>query len=103
MFQLAPVSVPLLGADFLEHFNLLVNIKGKKVVQCIHAQCLESLILHASPMPQPAVRCASFHAALQIQKLLSKFLDMLSSDGFTASKPWSPTSSSHYSRSSGLF
>ena len=26
-FQLAPVSVPLLGADFLEHFDLLVDIK----------------------------------------------------------------------------
>ena len=32
MFQLAPVSVPLLGADFLEHFDLLVDIKGRKVV-----------------------------------------------------------------------
>ena len=27
-FQLAPVSIPLLGADFLSHFNLLVEIKG---------------------------------------------------------------------------
>ena len=30
-FQLAPVSVPLLDVDFLEHFNLLVIIKGRKV------------------------------------------------------------------------
>ena len=35
-FQLAPVSVLLLGVDFLEYFNLLVDIKGQKVV---HAQC----------------------------------------------------------------
>ena len=35
-FQLAPVSVPLLGADFLKHFILLVDIKGHKV---IHADC----------------------------------------------------------------
>ena len=39
-FQLAPVSVPLLRADFLEHFNLLVDIKGRKVV---HAQCPEDV------------------------------------------------------------
>ena len=31
-FQLAPVPVPLLGADFLKHFNLLVDIKGRKLV-----------------------------------------------------------------------
>ena len=35
-FQLAPVSIPLLGADFLQHFNLLVDIKGRKLV---HADC----------------------------------------------------------------
>ena len=32
IFQLAPVSVPLLGADFLQHFNLMVDIKGHTVV-----------------------------------------------------------------------
>ena len=84
-FQLAPVSVPLLRADFLEHFNLLVDIKGRKVV---HAQCPENVVLHATPTPQPAFRCASFLSAPpQIQKLLSEFPDVLSSDGFTASKP----------------
>ena len=40
-FQLAPVSVPLLRADFLQHFILLVNIKGCRVV---HADCPESVI-----------------------------------------------------------
>ena len=48
-FQLAPVSVPLLGADFLENFNLLVNIKGGKVV---HADCPEDVLIHTSPDPQ---------------------------------------------------
>ena len=84
-FQLAPVSVPLLGADFLEHFNLLVDIKGRKVV---HAQCPEDVVMYASPSPQPAFRRASFLSApAQIQKLLSEYPDVLSSDGFTASKP----------------
>ena len=74
-FQLAPVSVPLLGANFLEHFNLLVNIKGQKVV---HAQYPESVVLHAYPAPQPAFRRASFLVAPpQIKKLLYEFLDVL--------------------------
>ena len=77
-FQLAPVSVPLLRADFLEPFDLLVNIKGRKVV---HTQCPESVVLHASPTPQPAFHHASYLSAPpQVQKLLSEFPDMLSSD-----------------------
>ena len=84
-FQLAPVSVPLLGANFLEHFNLLVDIKGRKVV---HAQCPEDVVLYTSPTPQPAFCRESFLSAQpQIQKLLSEYPDVLSSDGFTASKP----------------
>ena len=59
-FQLAPVSVPLLGADFLEHFNLLVDIKGRKVV---HVQCPEDVVLCTSPSPRPAFRRASFLSA----------------------------------------
>ena len=44
--------------------------------------------MYASPSPQPAFRRASFLSApAQIQKLLSEFPDVLSSDGFTASKP----------------
>ena len=41
-FQLAPVSVSLLGADFLQHLNLLVDIKGQGVV---NTDCSESVIL----------------------------------------------------------
>ena len=84
-FQLAPVSVPFLGADFLEHFDLLINIKGHKLV---HAQCPEDVVIYASPTTQPVFRRASFFSSPpQIQKLLSEFPDVLSSDGFTASKP----------------
>ena len=43
-FQLAPVFIPLLSADFLEHFNLLVDIKGRKVV---HADYPEDVIYQA--------------------------------------------------------
>ena len=84
-FQLAPVSVPLLGADFLEHFNLLVDIKGRKVA-C--ADCPKDVIIHTSPGPQLAFKSVSFLSApQQIQKLLEEFPDVLSSNGFTASKP----------------
>ena len=45
-FQVASVSIPLLGADFLQHFNLLVDIKGRKLV---HADCPEDFFIQASP------------------------------------------------------
>ena len=84
-FQLAYVSVPLLGADFLQHFNLLVNIKGQQVV---YADCPVSVILQASPGPQPAFRSVAFLSAPQpVKKLMEDFPDVLSSDGLTASKP----------------
>ena len=44
-FQLAPVSVPLLGADFLKYFYLLVDINEPKVVS---ADDPESVILSFS-------------------------------------------------------
>ena len=58
--QLALVSVPLLGADFLEHFNLLVDIKGRKLV---HEYCPEDVVIRASPGPQPALKSVSFLSA----------------------------------------
>ena len=70
-FQLAPVSVPLLGADFLEHFNLLVEVKGHKLV---HADCPDDVVIRASPGPQPAFKSVSFLSALlEIQDLLGKY------------------------------
>ena len=32
-FHLAPVSVPILGADFLHHFDLLVDVQGCRLVR----------------------------------------------------------------------
>ena len=52
-FQLAPVSMPLLGPDFLSHFNLLVDIRGRRL---FHADCPEYVIIRASPGPQPAFK-----------------------------------------------
>ena len=68
-FHLAPVSVPLLEADFLQHFNLLVDVKVRRLV---HAQCPEDIIIHASLTPVPVFPCALFlSASLCIQKFLS--------------------------------
>ena len=74
-FQLAPVSIPLLGADFLQHFNLLVDIKGRKLV---HADCPEDVVIQASPGLQPAFKSVSFLSAPQaVQNLLKDFPDIL--------------------------
>ena len=67
--------------ELISWFNLLVDIKGRKVVQ---AQCPESVVLYTSPTPQPA---SYLSAPPQIQRLLSEFPDMLSSDSFTALRP----------------
>ena len=61
-FQLAPVSVPLLCVDFLEHFNLLVDIKNRRVV---HTDCPEDVVIYASPGLQPAFKSVSFLSAPQ--------------------------------------
>ena len=61
-FQLAQVSVPILKAYFLQRFNPLINIKGCCVV---HADCLKSIIVQASPGPQPAFRCIAFLSTSQ--------------------------------------
>ena len=83
--QLAPISVPLPGSDFLQHFKLIVNIKGWQV---IHADCPKSVILRASPLLVPAFRSVSYlYTPQHVQKLLLDFPNVLYSDGFMASEP----------------
>ena len=54
----------------------------------IHAQCLENVVLHHFPTPRPAFHRTSFlPPPPQVQRLLSEFPNVLSSYGFTASKP----------------
>ena len=76
-FQLASVSVPLLGVNFLQHFNLLVNIKGQQVVL---ADCPESVVHR----PVPAFSSVSYLSAPQ---RLQKLPDVLSSGVFTTLTP----------------
>ena len=79
------MSVPLLGADFLQHYNLLVDIKGCHIV---HTDCPESIIIRASTDPVPTFRHVPFLSAPQcVQKLLSYFPDVLSLDWFPTLEP----------------
>ena len=74
-FQLAPVSVPLLGADFLKHFNFMVDVKGRKLV---HADCPEDVVIRASPGPHPALSAVSNLYALRAVQDLFQDLKSLS-------------------------
>ena len=43
-FQLAPVTTPIIGADFLIHFNLLVDMARKKILNASTLQVIGSKI-----------------------------------------------------------
>ena len=83
-FLLAPVSTPILGADFLRHFSLLVDIAGKRVLDAVSLDSLSSL----PPSSDSVHLCAHLSAApTSIRKILADFPEVFSSDGFTASDP----------------
>ena len=78
-FQLAPVSVPILGSNFLRHHALLVDVPRARVLD---ADSLDVLSAASNPF------CAHLQQAPRdIRKLLSEYPDVLSSDDFSASTP----------------
>ena len=80
IFQLAQVSVPILGADFLRHHNFMLKVANQKVLS--NSSPGSPVILLSSSLPTSS----SLHAALQsVSDLLLEFPYVLSSDGFTAS------------------
>ena len=86
-FQLAPVAVPILGADFLKHYNLLLDVSNQRVFSA-DSPTSPSIILPTSPDSTSAPLKANLLATPKcISDLLAKFPDVVSSDGFTASKP----------------
>ena len=86
-FQLAPVSLPILGADFLCHHHLLLDVSNQRVF-CLASPGSPEISLAPSTLYSSSSLCASLPSAPQcISDLLSEFPDVLSSDGFTASKP----------------
>ena len=78
-FQLAPVAIPILGADFLKHYNLLLDVSNQRVFSADSPTSpdFKSAPLKANLLATP--KC--------ISDLLAEFPDVISSDGFMASKP----------------
>ena len=86
-FQLAPVAIPILGADFLKHYNLLLDVSNQRVFST-DSPTSPSIVLSTSPDFKSAPLKANLLATPKcISDLLAEFLDVISSDGFRASKP----------------
>ena len=86
-FQLAPVSLPILGADFLRHHCLLLDVANQRVF-CPASPGSPEISLTSSALSS----ASSFHANLLytsqcISNLLSEFPDVLSFNGFSALPP----------------
>ena len=85
--QLAPVTIPILGAEFLRYFNLLLYISNQRVFST-DLPTSPSTVLPTSPDFVSAPLKANLLTTLKcISDLLIEFPDVVSSDGFTASKP----------------
>ena len=83
LFQLTPVFVLTLGAGFLCHHNLLLDVNNQKVF----SSSSPSLCLASLPPLSPSLRATFLSTLKCISNLLSDFPDILSSDGFTAFPP----------------
>nr|VZI42314.1 unnamed protein product [Spirometra erinaceieuropaei] len=68
VFIIADVSVALIGADFLAHFNLLVDLKKRRLVDCItdlHARCQSDVNLCVNPLTVMPISDCPFHSRLR--------------------------------------
>ena len=86
-FQLAPVSVPILGADFLRHHDLNVSVSRKKVFSDSSINGCKIDLPTSHPSPTSSFQAAFLSTPQCVSDLLSEFPDVLQSDGFTASTP----------------
>ena len=84
LFQLAPVAVPILGADFLLHHQLLVDVAGRRVFK---ESPSSSCVLDACESSSSPPRACLIAAPKCVSELLAEFPDVLSSDGFEVSSP----------------
>ena len=88
-FQLALVSVPILGADILRHHHLLVDVAGGRLFgPSDPLPPGESLPTALAPASQEFPLRASLLSTPQaIQDLLHEFFDVVYSDRLAAAKP----------------
>ena len=89
MFQLAPVSVPILRADFLCHHNLLLDVANQKVFRN-SSPSSPAILLPFSPLTSSSLCAALLSTPKCVSNLLLEFTDVLSLDGFTDSPPCHP-------------
>ncbi|GFW59874.1 retrovirus-related Pol polyprotein from transposon opus [Trichonephila clavipes] len=70
-FIIADVSSPIIGADFLKHFNLLIDLKKKKVGGCgnfsLHFLCFSNIV-------QPSI--LTVDANISFKNILSEYPDL---------------------------
>ena len=90
MFQLAPVSVPILEADFLHHHNLLLEVANQKVYSNSSPGSPAILLISSPPPSSSSLRAFLLSTPKCVSNLLPEVPDVLSSNGFTASLPCHP-------------
>nr|VZI36150.1 unnamed protein product [Spirometra erinaceieuropaei] len=72
VFFIADVSVTLIGADFLAHFNLLVDLKNRRLVDCItdrHARCQSDVNPCVNALAVMPISDCPFHSLRQFPRL----------------------------------
>ncbi|BHF70466.1 hypothetical protein SprV_0301351700 [Sparganum proliferum] len=65
VFIIADVSVGLIGADFLAHFNLLVDFKNRRLIDCItnfHARCQSDVNPCVNPLTVMPISYCPLHS-----------------------------------------
>ena len=86
-FQLAPMALPILGADFLKHHRLLLDVSNQRVFCPASPGSPEISLVALAPSMTSGLHATLLSTPQCISDLLFEFPDVLSSDGFTASKP----------------
>ena len=86
-FQLAPVSVPILGADFLRHHHLLLDVAGGPLFEPSDPLPPGESLSTASEWQEFPLRANLLSTPQAIKDLLHKFSNVVYSDRFPTSEP----------------
>lgn len=72
-FVIADVKQPIIGIDFLKHFNLLVDAKNGRLIDCLTKLDIQG-VLHNNPSDTPNISILVGDS--EFQKLLSQFPEL---------------------------